>query len=528
MRLPAQDSTTVRKGFTLIELLVSTMIIGLLSVTAATSLTYVRMKARDARRVSDVSVIRNAIEFYFEVHSSYPPSGPDGLVLGSEDAEMITDAGITSRPHAKGSVYLQGVPYNVLPGGVPYFYRSLNKDGSLCNQDCASYEVTFALETPTGELAAGPHLLTDAGYQGGETGETGVSKYQDLMSYVPSSRELASAFGTAAETAALAQTYAQRGDIQAANASILAPISTVSSVASLLAAAAGVLPIANAGQLLLFLIAEPFQFLSRRKRQGWGTVYNSATRVPIGLATVRLIDTATNRPAATKVTDKDGRFAFTPKAGTYRLEAVKPGFVFPSVSLQDVSEDGPFTDLYHGTLIRAAADGETLTFNLPMDPFGEVTDEPRVLLSGRNKKSLARGLAMVGPFLSAVSLAVSPKLPMLLLFLFQLFLYQLFKRLAEPPKPKSQGTLYDIDTRAPIAQGIVRVLSLPYQKVLETQLTDARGRYSFQVGAGRYALTATKPGYQKTETEPIDFTAIDKPAWIASDLPMRKAAVKPL
>jgi hypothetical protein len=70
------------------------------------------------------------------------------------------------------------------------------------------------------------------------------------------------------------------------------------------------------------------------------------------------------------------------------------------------------------------------------------------------------------------------------------------------------------------------VLSLPYHKVLETRLTDGQGRYSFNVGAGSYYLTAVKPGYEKTQTEPIDFTRIDKPAWIASDLPMRKSAPK--
>lgn len=514
------------RGFTLIELLVTTTIIGFLSVTAATSLTYVRMKARDAKRASDISAIRSAVEFFFEVHSVYPPAGNEGLVLGSENATMISDAGITSRVRAKGNVYMQGVPFNVLPGGVPYVYHTLYRDGGVCNHDCPSFEITFALETPTGDLAAGPHLITDTGYKGAEGGETGVSQFQGLMRYVPASQEIAAAFGTAAETASLARTYADRKDVQTANAAIVAPVSAISAVVSLLAAASGVLPFANAGQLFLLLLAEPFQLFSRRKRQGWGTVFNAVNRVPIDLATVRLIETATNRPAATKVTDKDGRFAFTPKAGTYRLEVVKPGFSFPSVSLANATEEGKFTDIYHGNLIRATADGETLTVNVPMDPTGETAMEPRVMLSERNKKSLHKALAMLGPFLAVISLVVSPTVPMLLLFLLQLFLYQFFKRLAEPPVPKSLGTLYDIDTRKPIPQGIVRVLSLPYQKVLETRVTDAQGRYSFQVGAGMYYLTALKPGYEKTETEPIDFTAIDKPAWIASDLPMRKAAVK--
>jgi hypothetical protein len=343
---------------------------------------------------------------------------------------------------------------------------------------------------------------------------------------VPSSEQLSAALGTAKENADLAREFSQRSDVQTANTAVVAPVSMIGAAASLLAALAGALPIANAGQMLMLVFTEPFLLFSNRKRQGWGTVYNAGTKVPIDLATIRLIDTSTNRTVATKVTDKDGRFAFTPKAGTYRLEAIKPGFVFPAASLQDVADDGKFSDIYHGTLIRVETDGETLTVNVPMDAAGEPSEEPRVILSERNKKSLRRGLAMVGPFLGAVALAVTPGVPMLLLFLLQLFLYQLFKRLAEPPAPKSQGTVYDLDTRKPIGQAIVRVLSLPYHKVLETRLTDAQGRYSFNVGAGMYYLTALKPEYEKTETEPIDFTGIDKPAWIASDLPMRRLLPK--
>jgi hypothetical protein len=113
---------------------------------------------------------------------------------------------------------------------------------------------------------------------------------------------------------------------------------------------------------------------------------------------------------------------------------------------------------------------------------------------------------------------------MLALFLFQALLYQVFKRFSEPSQPRSYGVIHDIDTRQPIAGAVVRVVSLPYHKVLETRLTDAQGRYAFNVGAGLYYLTALKPGYEKTETDQIDFSRNKKPAWIASDLPMRKSS----
>ncbi len=516
----------MKRGFTLVELLVTVSIIGLLAVTASTSYQYVRARARDTRRVSDISAIHSAIELYFEQNSKYPDAPHAGLVLGADDAKMISDGGITRDGAQKGIVYMQNVPYNMLPHGVPYLYHAKHKDGSLCDHDCESYEVSFELETPTGELAAGPHLLTDTGILGSERGASGVSTFATLTQYLPTQEQIATAFGTAQETAALARQAAMRPDVQAANRMLIAPAAALGALASLIAAASGALPLGSAGQFAFVLFTQPFLLFAGRKNRQWGVVFRSDTRVPIDLATVRLIDTRTNRAAATKVTDKDGRFAFAPRMGDYRLEVVKPGFIFPSAALQGTAEVGLYTDLYHGTILHADGSGQALTVNVPLDPAQAPLTEARDLLTERNKKSLRKAFALVGPSLAALALAVTPSVPMLLLFLIQLFFYQLFKRFSEPPKPKSQGVVHDIDTRKPIAGAVVRVLSLPYHKVLETQLADAQGRYHFNVGAGVYYLTALKPGYEKTETDEIDFTKNDKPAWIAADLPMRRAVEK--
>lgn len=513
----------MRKGFTLVEILMTTTIIGLLSVAGMTSYSLVRSKARDARRVSDVRTLYNAIELYFEQHGSYPSSPSGGLVLGSEEAKMVSDAGITPNGGERGTIYLQNVPFNVLPHGLPYHYRSKHRDGALCEKGCESYEFTFALEYPTGSFAAGPHLVTDAGVMGEEAGTIGVSTFAQLREYLPSSEEVAAALGTAQETAELARQVAEREEVQVANKALVAPAALVGSVASFIAALATAIPFANAGQFFLLIFAQPYLYFTRRKRQGWGTVYQAGTKVPIDLATIRLVEVGTGRPIATKVTDKDGRFAFTPPAGSYRLEALKPGFSFPSSSLAGVGDDGTYTDIYHGNLINVTEGGKTLTVNVPMDPTFEPDAEIHVLLSVRDKKAIRKTVAALGPFLGLVALLVTPSVPLFALFLVQLFLYQLFKRLAEPQAPKSQGTVYDIDTRKALKGAVVRILSLPYHKVLESKVTDAEGRYSFHVGPGEYYLIALKPGYGKTETDPIDFTKIDKPAWVASDLPMQKS-----
>ena len=60
------------KGFTLIELLVVISIIGVLSSVVMVNVNKASMKARDARRMSDLKTIQQAIEFYYDNHGYYP------------------------------------------------------------------------------------------------------------------------------------------------------------------------------------------------------------------------------------------------------------------------------------------------------------------------------------------------------------------------------------------------------------------------------------------------------------------------
>lgn len=65
-----------RSGFTLIELLVVIAIIGLLSSVVFASLNSARAKARDARRIADLTEIRKALELYFSDTDQYPATCP--------------------------------------------------------------------------------------------------------------------------------------------------------------------------------------------------------------------------------------------------------------------------------------------------------------------------------------------------------------------------------------------------------------------------------------------------------------------
>src|SRR3989344_7113892 len=66
-----------RRGFTLIELLVVIAIIGILSAVVLASLNDARLKARDAKRISDIKQLQLALELYYDANSTYPADTAD-------------------------------------------------------------------------------------------------------------------------------------------------------------------------------------------------------------------------------------------------------------------------------------------------------------------------------------------------------------------------------------------------------------------------------------------------------------------
>ncbi len=61
-----------QKGFTLVELLVVIAIIGILATLLLLQLGVARQRARDAKRIVDISQVRTAVELYFDDNGQYP------------------------------------------------------------------------------------------------------------------------------------------------------------------------------------------------------------------------------------------------------------------------------------------------------------------------------------------------------------------------------------------------------------------------------------------------------------------------
>ncbi|EKE20344.1 MAG: hypothetical protein ACD_8C00018G0002 [uncultured bacterium] len=81
------------RGFTLIELLIVIAIIGILAGIVLVSTSKARMKARDIKRIQEVSQIQTALEMYYAEYGAYPNSDGDGLGgwdIGNADYPFIT------------------------------------------------------------------------------------------------------------------------------------------------------------------------------------------------------------------------------------------------------------------------------------------------------------------------------------------------------------------------------------------------------------------------------------------------------
>lgn len=257
--------------------------------------------------------------------------------------------------------------------------------------------------------------------------------------------------------------------------------------------------------LLRFLFLQPLLLLGRRQRAGWGQVYNALNKQPVDLATLRLIDIALNKVVQTKVTDKQGRYAFMVNPGEYRIEASKNGLAFPSELLKAYHDDGRRTDIYHGETIKVSEEEAVITANIPLDPLGEYSKPVRLYWQQFGRR-LQLILSWVGIIITAVSLYIAPRWYVAVLLGIHLFLFFIFRRLAIPSKVKSWGIVYDAASKSPVGRTVARLFNSQFNKLVSTQITDKRGRYYFLAGDDTYYVTYEHPKYDTHKTEAIDLT----------------------
>ncbi len=291
--------------------------------------------------------------------------------------------------------------------------------------------------------------------------------------------------------------------VEKVNKQTVVPVLAVLAVAN----ASTAIPLINLLPYLQYLFTEPLGILGRRRR-GWGVIYNSLTKQPVDLAVVRLYDKNTNQLVQTRVTDKNGRYQFIVKEpGKYHITVTKPEYSFPTKILRGKKEDVKYLDLYFGQSIVVKPGGKEgiITVNIPVDPAKQDNSNKKAvgLYLTRRLQNL---IASLGILLSAFTCIISPRPLIISLLLLHLIFYCLFRRLAFPFRPKSWGVIYDKSNRHHLAYAVARIYDQQYNRLLESQVADPAGRYSFLVGNNVYYVTAEKEGYQRDKTDLIDLT----------------------
>ncbi len=157
------------QGFTLIELLVVIAIISLLASIALIAFQSAQAKARNVRRLGDMTQMDTALELYFNTYKGYPSStNGQPLPLTKDFAITIPHAPTPADGVCDGMVHSSDVTVN--NSSIPvdantYYYiaEGAGYTGAYGVTVYPSYTYYFCLGDVTGGFSAGEHSLTAVG-----------------------------------------------------------------------------------------------------------------------------------------------------------------------------------------------------------------------------------------------------------------------------------------------------------------------------------------------------------------------------
>ncbi|HYE59709.1 MAG TPA: Ig-like domain-containing protein, partial [Candidatus Kapabacteria bacterium] len=257
---------------------------------------------------------------------------------------------------------------------------------------------------------------------------------------------------------------------------------------------------------LQYLFGQPLLLFRRRKMKKWGIVYNAFTKQPLDLAMVRLVNAETNRIVQSQVTDMNGRYLLIANPGKYRIEVSKPGYTGMSAYLKEKTEDGAYLGLYHGEPLDVSDKDTQIGVNIPLDPEGKDIRVTQIIRD-HTWKTAQYLISAVGFLIALVSLVISPTPMIGMIVILHIIFYALFHRFAHERLPSTWGVVSIHASDKPLPNVVVRLFDAAYNKLVDTKVTDNKGRYALLVGPRTYFVTYEKPGFESKQSPPIDYSS---------------------
>lgn len=244
---------------------------------------------------------------------------------------------------------------------------------------------------------------------------------------------------------------------------------------------------------VLLYLTKPVALAIRKRRSGFGTIFDSVSEIPVALASVTLLDLH-HRVIRTTVSDRHGRYRLLVPKGDFLIEVKKEGFQYPSRYLNDSHHSFVYDNVLTAQHI-VVNDHGVMTKNIPVDPDEGKRRRRLLPRIPALSKEVQYTLAGITPF--AALFAAYVMMSVIGWILFAIYILVLGLRLFRfKPAGPPFGTIADRETKQPLNQAIVRIFDAKTNKVLETQITSPKGRYAFLVKAGAYYLLVKHEGYK--------------------------------
>lgn len=233
-----------------------------------------------------------------------------------------------------------------------------------------------------------------------------------------------------------------------------------------------------------------------RRRKTWGVVFNAQTGQPIPLAMVKLL-AQDNHLVELSISDRQGRYGFANHWGAFRLKVSRVDFIFPA----ETRQSSFYERIYDGSLIKMAEPQQSVIFNLPLEPHAtsrlSLTFWLWFIKLNHLLQRIRLPLFALGAVLALLMVIINFGYIYAVFLGFCLLLIMVDLRALK--KAIAKGVVNDVYAR-PLADAIVRIYHKEDNRLLETALSDKRGRFSFRVNPGVYYLVATKPKFVDTKT----------------------------